>query len=135
MINFKILFSYEKNIAFNEMPIIFYEKEKSAPLNNSINFVSNSENSMSNYVLRESALYPFPKRNSAIGSLPMQKNGNNNSLLSLLDASNNSYSNGNLTANKVLAPMNSYIMFEESDDSSIEEEEEESSSSKSESEK
>ena len=134
MINFKNLFSYEKNIAFNEMPIIFYEKEVIAPSNNSINFISNSENSITNYVLRESVLYPLQKRNSAVGSLPMQKNTNSNSLLSLVDISNNSYSNNNLAISHGGTPMNSYIMFEESDDSSIEEEEE-SISSNSESEK
>lgn len=121
MINFKNLFTYESNIGFNEMPLIYQEKDVNSSSNSSLTFAAMSENSGSNYVLRESVVFPLEKRNSAINipsSLPIHKSINNSSV-SVGDSSyNNGINNLNKTSNGE-THLNSYLMFEESDDSSF----------------
>ena len=119
MITFKKIFSYEKNIAFNEMPLIYYEKESNFSSSTSINYISNPDNTAANYVLRESVLFPLNKRNSAINiaSNPI-KNTMNNSQSSLPNSYNSNH-NSCLNISHGDFPLNSYIMFEKSDDSSI----------------
>ena len=121
MFNFKNLFAYESNIGYNEMPLIYQEKDVNSSSNSSLNFAGMSENSVANYVLRESVLFPLEKRNSAVNipaSLPMHKSINSSSI-SVGDAScNNGTNNLNKTSNGE-THLNSYLMFEESDDSSL----------------
>ena len=120
MISFKKIFSYEKNIAFNEMPLIFYEKEVNISSSTSLNYQTNPENNLSNYILRESILFPMNKRNSEVNtpSIPI-KSSINNSQISL-DSINQGHQHSSLNISHGDLPLNSYIMFEESDDSSME---------------
>ena len=119
MVNFKNIFLYEKNIAYNEMPLNALEKENISSSTNSLNTMGSSENSVANYILRESILYPTKKRNSAvnISSLPIQHSG---TLLGNVEGSNNIFPTSSLiSSSQGNAHLNSYLMFEESDDSSL----------------
>ena len=119
MINCKNFNTYEDNIAFNEIPLVFQDKDDLLSSNSSLNYAGIAENLSSNINLRESVLSHFDKRNSAIYSrfsVPINKSINS-SMISNID-SNNSV----LCLNKAMSGachLNTYIMFEESDDSSF----------------
>ena len=122
MVNFKNLFSFEHNISYNELPLIFYEKEIATSSSSSLYNFNNSD-SVANYILRDSVVFPIQKRNSAmnINSLPI-KSSISTSLLSMDNNNNNNNNNSFITpTNKTSMGnihLNSYIMFEKSDDSS-----------------
>lgn len=117
MISFKNSYAYEKNIAYNEMPLIYYEKDNNSSSSNSLNKGS-SEGSLAPFLLRDSVLFPLVKRNSALNSniLPIQKSFNSSGV-SIGAASSNSCLSLNKMNNGEIQ-LNSYLMFEESDDSS-----------------
>ena len=116
MIDCKKMNMYEENIAYNEMPIILQEKEEISSSSSSLNKIIPSENTTSNYPLRESNITPIEKRNSLFNNNstnPMHKSMNS----SMQSAENISVSNLNKTENP--AHLNTYLMFEESDNSSF----------------
>ena len=121
MINFKNLFSFEHNISYNEMPLIYFEKEIATSSSSSLNYISNTD-SPSNVILRDSVIFPSQKRNSAmnISSVPTKHSVTNTLLNTTGDINSNSpYFNSGL--NKLSlgdGHLNSYLMFEKSDDSS-----------------
>ena len=126
MINFKNLYSYEDNIAYNEIPLIYYEKENNSSSSTSLNNVGALEGTVANYILRDSVLLPMLKRNSAmnnIPSIPSQKSFNSSALSIGQGSSHNSNSVLSLNKNNNGGvALNSYLMFEESDNSSYDEE-------------
>ena len=120
MINFKNSFSYEKNIAYNEMPLIYYEKDNNSSSSTSLNIKGSSEGTVAQFLFRDSVLFPAVKRNSALSNnilLPIQKNFNSSGVSIGASSSNNSCLSLNKVSNGEIA-LNSYLMFEESDDSS-----------------
>ena len=130
-INFKNLFLYEKNIAYNEIPLNYIEKENISSSTNSINTIGSTENHVANNILIESVSIPPKKRNSAanIYSLPIQKSG---SILVNGEGSNNSFPAPNIIpSTQGDAQINSYLMFEEENDYSSLSDSSSSSSNKS----
>ena len=114
-VNYKNIFSYEKNINYNELFSIFYEKENNyTSSNNSNTNYNDSESSSSNILmLRDSAImFQNQKRGSVFsGGLVAQKFNN------IYNNSNNSSVFSGLGSGKITSAdsANSYLIFEQSD--------------------
>ena len=119
MVNCKNPNSYEKNIAYNEIPLIMQEQEEISSSSNSLNNAGITESTPTNLGLRESTISPIEKRNSAIYGVPLNSmyKSINSSMISNAD-SNISVNNLNKTTNGEIH-LNTYLMFEESDNSSL----------------
>ena len=65
--SYKNIFSYEENISYNELPIIIFEKDNYSILNKrSSAIVYNENDTYNNFIVRDSILPSYSKRNSDV---------------------------------------------------------------------
>ena len=65
--SYKNIFSYEENISYNELPIIIFEKDNYSKLNKRSSVIVYNENdTYNNFIVRDSILPSYSKRNSDV---------------------------------------------------------------------